>query len=260
MIVQKQAKTDLKHVAIIMDGNGRWAKNRFRPRVWGHVRGSHIVSKIVEAAEDYGLEALTLYAFSTENWSRPEKEISTLFNLLKKFIIKERSRILKNGIRFKVVGDTSGLPEATVRLIRDLEETTAYSKGLRLNFAFGYGGRSEIVQAVNSFIRMNPGKTITEEDLSSNLFLSEVGDVDLLIRTGGDQRISNFLLWQLAYAELYFTKTKWPEFSQEEFVKILLDVENRERRFGMISKCHSLSESKDQALHNKDFFTHEIRH
>tara|TARA_Y100000780_G_scaffold232553_1_gene265912 strand:+ start:13948 stop:14715 length:768 start_codon:yes stop_codon:yes gene_type:complete len=233
----------IKHVAIIMDGNGRWAQNRCRPRVWGHIRGSSIVSDIVEEADDLGLHALTLYAFSTENWSRPLGEVTTLFNLLKKFLLKERRKILKNRVRFKVIGDVSNLPLPTRELINKLEKETKDFKGLKLSFAFGYGGRNEMINAVNKWAQSNPERPFSEEDMEANLYQPDLGDVDLLIRTGGDQRISNFLLWQMAYAELFFTPTKWPDFTREEFRGIIYQVSGRERRFGTIGATESLDES-----------------
>lgn len=249
--------SSIKHVAIIMDGNGRWANQRFRPRIWGHVRGSAVVSDIVQAADDLGLKALTLYAFSTENWSRPIEEVSTLFRLLKKFLLKERQRILKNQIRFKVIGEIQNLPAETVKLIRELEAETKDAKGLKLTFAFSYGSRAEMVRAFNKFSQENPGKEINEQDLNSYLYSPDTGDVDLMIRTGGEQRISNFLLWQLAYAELYFTPTKWPEFSPREFNKILENVSSRERRFGNISGQPGLEDSVEKAEKNKANFVKE---
>ena len=233
-------KKDIHHVAIIMDGNGRWARNRFRPRVWGHVRGSHVVTSIVEKACDLGLKALTLYAFSTENWSRPDMEISILFKLLKKFLLKERISIKKNNIQFKVIGDISNLSDETQMLILSLEEESRNNTGLKLSFAFSYGGRREILDSVNKFIIANPGKPISEEDLSLNLYRPESEDVDLLIRTGGDQRISNFLLWQINYAELYFTDKKWPDFSASSFQNIIKEVGSRDRRFGSLNNEGSL--------------------
>lgn len=233
----------IKHVAIIMDGNGRWANQRFRPRVWGHVRGSGVVSDIVEAADDLGVEALTLYAFSTENWSRPHEEVGVLFRLLLKFLMKERRRILANDISFRVIGDISKLPTEVLKLIAELEGLTSKANGLKLTFCFGYGGRSEIISAVNNFQQENPGKVMTEADLSGALYRPDSGDVDLLIRTGGEQRVSNFLLWQIAYAEMYFTPTKWPDFTASEFQKILASVEKRERRFGTISPLNFLPHS-----------------
>jgi len=218
-----------------MDGNGRWAKLRSHPRVWGHVRGTAVVSEIVEAADKLGVEALTMYAFSSENWCRPQTEVRVLFNLLYKFLRKERQRILNNKIRFRIMGDISNLPEQTQKLIAQLEKETQFNSGLKLTFAFGYGGRSEIANAMNKFIKANPGIEINEENLNSFLMVPDLGDVDLLIRTGGDQRISNFMLWQIAYAEMYFTNTKWPDFSALEFKEILEIVSKRERRFGSIA-------------------------
>ena len=242
---------NLKHVVIIMDGNGRWAGLRSHSRVWGHIRGSDIVSSIVEEADEFGLKALTLYAFSTENWSRPLTEVKVLFKLLKKFLNRERERILKNKIKFKVIGDVSELPLKTKQLIKDLERDTRNMEGLELTFCFGYGARKEIIDGVNQFIKQNPGKEITENDLNDHLYIPKMRDVDLLIRTGGDQRISNFLLWQAAYAELYFTPTKWPEFTRLEFREILEDFGNRERRFGQVRASQSLMESIEQAQKNK---------
>jgi undecaprenyl diphosphate synthase len=244
----------IKHVAIIMDGNGRWAKKRFRPRIWGHVRGSNVVSQIVQAADEADLEALTLYAFSTENWSRPLEEVSSLFKLLKKFLLKEKSRILSNNIKFKVIGEIQNLPSETVSLIREVEELSSNANGLQLTFAFNYGGRAEIIRAVNAFQIANPKKLMTESDLTSLMYRPETGDVDLMIRTGGEQRISNFLLWQMAYAELYFTQTKWPDFTPEEFKQIINQVSGRERRFGSVSGQSGLGISIERAQTNKSAF------
>lgn len=247
----------LKHVAIIMDGNGRWANQRLRPRLWGHVRGSGVVSDIVQAADDIGLSALTLYAFSTENWSRPLEEVSTLFRLLKKFLLKEKARILANNIKFKVIGEIQNLPAETIQLIKDIEGLTQEATGLKLTFAFSYGGRAEILRAVNTFTANNPGKPLTEADMDNLMYRPETGDVDLMIRTGGEQRISNFLLWQMAYAELYFTPTKWPDFTTSEFKKIIENVSNRERRFGNINSQNGLNDSVKNAEQNKANFLKE---
>lgn len=249
--------SQIKHVAVIMDGNGRWANQRFRPRIWGHVRGSAVVSEIVRAADDAGLKALTLYAFSTENWSRPMDEVSTLFRLLKKFLLKEKQRILANNIKFKVIGEIQHLPSETIKLIYEVEALTQHSSGLQLTFAFSYGGRAEILRAVNTFTASKPGKELTESDLNSLMYRPETGDVDLMIRTGGEQRISNFLLWQMAYAELYFTPTKWPDFTASEFRKILNNVSNRERRFGNINSQNGLNESAKTAESNKSNYLKE---
>jgi undecaprenyl diphosphate synthase len=249
----------IKHVAIIMDGNGRWAKKRFRPRLWGHVRGSSVVSEIVETADNIGIKALTLYAFSTENWSRPLEEVSGLFKLLKKFLIKEKNRILANNIKFKVIGEIQSLPRETVSLISEMEELTKNSTGLDLTFAFNYGGRAEIVRAVNAFQLNHPDRLLTENDLESLMYRPETGDVDLMIRTGGEQRISNFLLWQMAYAELYFTPTKWPDFTSQEFINIIDHVSKRERRFGNVNDQGDLEQSIGKAKLNKTFFNEGAR-
>jgi undecaprenyl diphosphate synthase len=248
----------INHIAIIMDGNGRWAESRCRPRIWGHVRGAAQISDVVEAADHFGIKALTLFAFSTENWCRPKEEVSSLFTLLRKYIERERQKIIRNKIRFRVIGDIFGLPEKTRDLILDLEEKTRLSTGLKLNFAFDYGGRSEIINSVNKFIHQSPGQLISESDLYENLYLVDSGDVDLLIRTGGDCRISNFLLWQMAYAELYFTKTKWPEFSTEEFRKIYYEVSLRQRRFGGIDTPLDLVSNLVEAKAHKASMQHKV--
>lgn len=252
------SENKLRHVAIIMDGNGRWATMRSRPRVWGHIRGSSVVADIVEEADACGVQALTLYAFSTENWCRPQTEVKVLFALLKKFLNKERPRLLKNQVRFKIMGDITHLPKDTQELINQLENETENFQGLKLTFAFGYGGRDEIVFAVNNWIENNPGKKLTIDQLQGKLFVSDTGDVDLLIRTGGDQRISNFMLWQIAYAELYFSDSKWPDFTRDEFRKILIETSRRERRFGSISEEKNLVNSIERASQNKSFFSRQV--
>lgn len=241
----------IKHVAIIMDGNGRWANQRLRPRVWGHVRGSAVVSDIVQAADDLGVQALTLYAFSTENWSRPSQEVGVLFRLLHKFLLKERKRLLANKVSFRVIGNTSRLPQDTKDLIAKLEAETKDFAGLKLTFCFSYGARMELVHAMNQFIAANPGKEVTEADIQGQLMRPETGDVDLLIRTGGEQRVSNFLLWQIAYAELCFSPTKWPDFTASELKRIVESVSKRERRFGGLSPSadRNLPRPEVQSLH-----------
>lgn len=236
--------TSIRHVAIIMDGNGRWAKQRFRPRVWGHIRGSAVVSKIVESANKLNLKALTLYAFSSENWSRPAEEVQTLFKLLFKYLNKEKENIFNNNIQFKVIGNIDRLDFKTQKLIKDLENATCKATGLQLSFAFGYSGRQEIIDAVNRHINEKPSQSITEDDLTHNLYRPSIGDVDLLIRTAGDHRVSNFLLWQISYAELFFTNVKWPDFSAELFENIINEVSTRARRFGSLDNAGSLSKTK----------------
>jgi undecaprenyl diphosphate synthase len=237
-------KTSIRHIAIIMDGNGRWATERRRPRVWGHVRGSNIVTSIVEKASDMKVNALTLYAFSTENWSRPDLEVRTLFKLLKKFLQKEQKSIIKNNIVFEVIGDISGLDEATQSIIEETKNLSQINTGLKLSFAFSYGGRQEIVNSINKHIKQSPGILIDESKLEENLYRPEIGDVDLLIRTGGDKRISNFLLWQVSYAELFFTDTKWPDFTPNQFETIVKEVQSRDRRFGSLDNAGSLEKTK----------------
>ena len=204
----------IKHVAIIMDGNGRWAKNRMRPRVWGHVRGAQKVREIVTSASKINLESLTLYAFSTENWSRPTDEVTSLFKLLEKLLVKERKTILTQNIKFDVIGNYKILDTKVVKLIDDLIRDSSKNTGMKFSLAINYGGRAEIVDAVNSILKKNATREITEEDITDNLYNPNLSDVDLLIRTSGDQRISNFLLWQVCYSEFYFTKTKWPDFKK----------------------------------------------
>lgn len=225
----------IKNVAIIMDGNGRWAKTRGRPRVWGHVRGTKVVREIVTEASRLNLNSLTLYAFSTENWSRPSSEVSTLFKILKKFLRRERDLILNNQIKFNVIGNYKVLDSEIVRLIEDLQDETKDAPGLNLNLAINYGGRAEILDAVNSFMRSSEAREMTEADLSAHLYNPELRDVDVLIRTAGDVRVSNFLLWQISYAELYFSPYKWPDFTASEFKKIIEDAGERERRFGRVT-------------------------
>lgn len=242
--------SSIKHVAIIMDGNGRWAKERNRPRAWGHVRGSKRVREIVTFASEYGLESLTLYAFSTENWSRPTDEIKSIFKILKKFLQKEKATILKNNIRFNVIGNYKILDSRIVELIEDLQDESHSNTGLNLSLAINYGGRSEIVDAVNNFMKKNKSREITEEDITRNLYNTHIKDIDLMIRTSGDQRISNFLLWELCYSEFFFTQTKWPDFTRDEFKGIIEKVSSRERRFGATEATDNLTTSKKQAKSN----------
>lgn len=242
--------SSIKHVAIIMDGNGRWAKQRRHPRIWGHVRGAQTVNKIVTESAKLGLESLTLYAFSTENWSRPTDEVTGLFKLLKKYLVKEKTTLIKNNIKFDVIGNYKNLDTRIVELIEELKEESLSNTGLNLNLAINYGGRSEIVDAVNSFLKENPAREITDKDISAYLYNKNVPDIDLLIRTAGEQRVSNFLLWQLSYAEFYFTETKWPDFTADEYSKIITNVSNRERRFGAVNPVLSESEAVNRRTLN----------
>ena len=247
-------EVNLKHIAIIMDGNGRWANERLHKRVWGHIRGARVVVKIIEEARIRGIEALTLYSFSSENWGRPKAEVNLLFKLFKKFLLDQRANIISNNLRFKVMGEYSKLPTETKKIISEIENISKNNTGLKLTIAFGHGGQDDIVFAANEFIKNNPGQEITKEILEKNLMCPDLGDVDLLIRTGGDFRISNFMIWQMAYAELYFTHTKWPDFAANEFHEICDSVQKRERRFGTLQAQDSLKHIRKIASTNKESF------
>jgi undecaprenyl diphosphate synthase len=223
------------HIGIIMDGNGRWAEVRGLPRVEGHRRGVERSKEVIECAADLGLKSLTLYAFSTENWQRPSAEITVLMKLLELYLRKELTRLMRNGIVFKAIGEIWRLPEHIQEVIREAEDKTSSNKGMVLITALSYSGRNEIVRAVRKILSsgMVPD-TVTEEVFSSFLDTAGLSPPDLIIRTSGEKRISNFLLWQAAYAELYFTETLWPDFSKEEFLLAVQDYQQRERRFGVI--------------------------
>lgn len=226
-----------RHVAIIMDGNGRWAQKRKQPRLFGHKAGADSVRNIVETCREIGIEYLTLYAFSSENWRRPAQEVTGLMSILKKYLESELPRMQKNNIRLISIGDRQRLPDAVREsLERGIEETSGNSK-LTLNLALSYGSRDEIVRAVKkiSSLCMQGNITpeqITDQTIAENLDTCLLPDPDLLIRTGGEARLSNFLLWQLSYAEIYFTETMWPDFRKEVFLQALSEYQSRERRFG----------------------------
>ncbi len=219
------------HVAVIMDGNGRWAKKRRLPRLWGHRTGAKSVHEIVEVAGELGVQVLTLYAFSTENWSRPRPEISGLMRLLKGTLRSEEPNLNKNNVRFETIGDITKLPADVQDQIAKTKKHLSLNTGLRLVLALNYGGRQDIVQACNKLIAQKQ-LAITEEMLSRELFTAGMPDPDLLIRTSGENRISNFLLWQIAYAELYITPVLWPDFRRQHFYEAVLEYQARERRFG----------------------------
>jgi undecaprenyl diphosphate synthase len=227
-----------RHVAIIMDGNGRWAKKRFLPRVAGHRRGLEAVREAVRLSTQFGVQYLTLFAFSSENWRRPPEEVSFLMNLFVYALEKEVAELHENGIRLKVVGDLSPLDASIVRLVRESEALTADNPGLTLTIAANYGGRWDIMQAVNRMTQAHPEKDglYTEQDLAPWLAMRYAPEPDLFIRTGGEQRISNFLLWQLAYTELYFTDTLWPDFDARTYLSAIHSYRKRERRFGRTSE------------------------
>lgn len=225
------------HVAIIMDGNGRWARARGLPRTAGHRRGAETVRTIVEAAADMGVSILTLFGFSSENWNRPESEVRDLMGLLRLYLRNEISTLAKNGVRLRVIGERSRLAPDIVALIEEAEAKTAENRRLTLVVALNYGGRQEIVAAARRLAMEAEagrieGRLIDEELFARHLFTAEFPDPDLLIRTSGEQRISNFLLWQMAYTEFVFVDSLWPDFSREEFEKAIREYQGRERRYG----------------------------
>ena len=227
------------HVAIIMDGNGRWAKKRLLSRIKGHERGSETVRAIVRACRKTGISYLTLYAFSTENWQRPRSEIAALMTLLKKFLESEQKEMLDNNIRLYAIGQIERLPKNVRQVLYKAITLTKKNDGMILNLALSYGGRAEIVKMVKEIaIKAKDGiigpDAITPEIISEHLYTREIPDPDLLIRTSGEMRISNFLLWQIAYTEIYVTDTLWPDFGKDEFVQILKDYQQRERRYGKV--------------------------
>ncbi|MBN8843499.1 MAG: di-trans,poly-cis-decaprenylcistransferase [Sphingomonadales bacterium] len=218
-----------RHVAIIMDGNGRWAKKRFLPRVAGHKAGVEAVRTIVRAAGDLGIEAMTLYAFSSENWKRPEEEVSDLMGLMKRFIISDLEEFAANDVRLKIIGDWRGLAPDVVDLIEKALERTAGNKRTTLAVALNYGSQDELVRAAKAAAAAGE---ITAEAIEANLDTADMPPLDLLIRTSGEVRLSNFLLWQSAYAELYFTDKLWPDFSPADLQAALDHFARRERRYG----------------------------
>ena len=234
-----------RHVAIIMDGNGRWAKQRNLPRIMGHKAGSESVKNIVKAARELNLQVLTLYAFSTENWKRPSIEIQGLMTLLKTYLKLELQNMLDNDISLRCIGEIEKLPTDVQKILTEVIQETAQKAegeaGLILNLALSYGSRSELVRAARIMAEKCVSGQFEPEDFSEKLFAShlytaDLPDPDLLIRTGGESRLSNFLLWQLSYAELYITETMWPDFNAERFSEVLKYFQSRERRFGQTSE------------------------
>ncbi len=230
-----------RHVAIIMDGNGRWAKKRLLNRIKGHERGVETVRNIVRASRELNISILTLYAFSTENWQRPKAEITALMALLKKFLRQEVGELHQQGIRVGVIGQPQRLPENVRTTLEETIAQTAGNRDMQLNLALSYGGRTEITEMVQSIAqKVAAGKLhpshIDESLVSDHLYTAGQPDPDLLIRTSGEMRISNFLLWQLAYAELFVTQTLWPDFSSDEYYQILAQYQQRDRRFGKVQE------------------------
>ncbi len=229
-----------RHVAIIMDGNGRWAERRHRPRFFGHIRGTAKIKSIVQTANKSGVRALTLYAFSTENWTRPEAELQVLWQLLKKYLRRETAMLERENVRLRILGEVEKLPSDVQHEIHVATERLRSSSGLQLNFAVSYGSRREIARATRLYAEAclrgeEKASTCDEAAFSKYLWTSELGElseVDLVIRTSGERRVSNFLLWQAAYAEYYFTDLCWPDFGEKDFQQALQDYSQRERRFG----------------------------
>lgn len=229
------------HVAVIMDGNGRWAKKKGKLRVFGHRNGVKAVRETIEAAAEIGVKVLTLYAFSTENWNRPKKEVNTLMSLLASSLKKELKSLQKNNIQLRAIGDLNNLPQKAHKELEDVIAKTAKNNRMILNLALSYGSRAEIVNAVKSISKKVVNNELKIENIdiktiNNHLYTFSLPDVDFLIRTSGEQRISNFLLWQISYAELYFTKTLWPDFNKECFYEAIKEYQRRERRYGKTSE------------------------
>ncbi|MCP9802356.1 isoprenyl transferase [Cyanobium sp. T1G-Tous] len=230
------------HVAVIMDGNGRWAKQRNLPRVMGHREGVEALKRTLRLCSDWGISALTAYAFSTENWSRPGEEVSFLMALFERVLARELQSLEQEHVRIRFLGDLEPLPEGLQRLIADATERTAANTGIHFNVCTNYGGRAELVRAAQRLARrcvageLDPA-AIDEQQLAAELHTAGECDPDLLIRTSGERRISNFLLWQLAYAEIHITDVLWPDFNQAALLDALLDYQGRQRRFGGVEPC-----------------------
>lgn len=229
----------LKHIAIIMDGNGRWAQKRLLPRSAGHKKGAENVKVIAKAANKLGVKYLTLYAFSTENWNRPKDEVDTLMSLLREYLHSDFQELHENNVRILFIGERYMLDDDIVKAMENLEKQTAQNTGLTLCFAISYGARQEMLQAVKNLACLLKKGDISESDVdiqtfSDMLYTKNIPDPDVLIRTGGEFRISNFLLWQLAYTELFFSQTQWPDFDEKELESIVTQFKSRERRYGKI--------------------------
>ncbi|MCL2695060.1 MAG: polyprenyl diphosphate synthase [Clostridiales bacterium] len=222
------------HIVIIMDGNGRWAKGRSLPRAAGHKAGVERLRELIRFSSDAGIAALTLYAFSSENWVRPEPEVRVLCNLLVEYFNKEIAELHENQVRIRAIGDLNAFPQRVQKAVRAAEEKTAQNAGLKLNIALNYGAQAELLRAAQacSARAIETGRLPEKADFEAQLYTADLPEVDLMIRTSGEQRLSNFLLYQLAYAELYFTPCFWPDFTKEEYIKALRDYNARGRRFG----------------------------
>ncbi len=229
----------LQHLAIIMDGNGRWAQLKNKPRTFGHIKGARVAKKMITHASDLGIKYLTLYAFSTENWLRPQDEVGFLMRLLERYLIKETTNLIKKNIRFTIIGDLNRLPAGVQKQVQNSIEKTSRCTGLQVCFAISYGSRQEITNAVQKIADLvNSGKIsaneITEDLVQKNLMTGDIPDPDLILRTSGESRLSNFLMWQAAYSELVFSKVLWPDFTTQDFDDCCKDFYSRNRRFGKI--------------------------
>ncbi len=228
------------HIAVIMDGNGRWAKKKLLNRINGHEKGADTVRMVVRTCREIGISYLTLYAFSTENWQRPKAEVSALMVLLKKFLVSEKKDMEDNNIRFNVIGEKERLPAAVSDEIRKTIDATKKNDGMCLNLALSYGGRAEITKAVKEIAgkvkdgRISSADLISQEIVAQHLYTAAMPDPELLIRTSGEMRISNFLLWQIAYTEIHVTNTLWPDFTKDELIQIIKEYQKRDRRFGRV--------------------------
>lgn len=234
---------NIKHVAIIMDGNGRWAELKGLSRIEGHREGVKRVDEIISAANELKLKALTLYVFSMENWQRPRNEVDALMSLLNFYLRDEMKKFVRDNVIFRAIGELERLPESTRRLLKEFELTTSKNTGLFLSSALSYGGKEEILGAIKRILRdgLKPDE-INEETFEKYLYTAGLPHPDLIIRTSGEMRLSNFLLWQSAYSELYFTETLWPDFRKDEFISAVTDYEKRERRFGALPRdCNPLN-------------------
>lgn len=225
---------DLKHIAFIMDGNGRWAKQRLMPRKYGHSEGVKAMKRVIEAADEYGIEAVSFYAFSTENWSRPQDEVDSLFKMVDKFAKDELEYYAEKGYRVRIMGDISRLPESTANALNSIIERTAKNTGLTVNIGLNYGGRDEIIRAVNKLIES--GNAVTMDSLSTALDTTGMPDPDIIVRSAGEQRLSNFMLWQAAYSEFIYRKEYWPSFDKDILKGIIEEYSTRDRRFGKIKE------------------------
>jgi undecaprenyl diphosphate synthase len=229
------------HVAIIMDGNGRWAQQRGKPRVFGHRKGADNVREVVKTADQLGIKVLSLFAFSEENWGRPAMEVRALMTLLNTYLLQERDELKANNVQLRSMGNHDRLPPKTLKILRETEEYLSENTGLVLNMALSYGGRTEIVDAARAIARRVQAGELNPNDIDHDVFKAmlpnwDLPDPDLLIRTSGEQRISNFMLWQMAYTEFYFTPMHWPDFGQDQLVAALQEYTRRQRRFGLVEE------------------------